>query len=116
MRKSRPAGQSHAVDLDEKELLGAWAWLTLSNVTKTSCFRMGRRKEAEGAEQKGCKCGNVVCAKSLQICPALCDPVYCRLPGSSVHGILQVRTLQWVAMPSSRGSSQPRDGTFCIAG
>ena len=61
-----------------------------------------------------------VCAKSLQFCPTLCDPVYCRLPGSSVHGILQVRTLQWVAMPSSRGSSQPRDRTFlscvfCIA-
>ena len=51
------------MDLDEKELLGAWAWLTLSNVTKTSCFRMGRRKEEEGAEQKGCKCGNV-CVQS----------------------------------------------------
>ena len=32
-------------------------------------------------------------------------------PGSSVHGILQARTLEWVAMPSSRGSSQPRDRT-----
>ena len=32
-------------------------------------------------------------------------------PGSSVHGILQARILEWVAMPSSRGSSQPRDGT-----
>ena len=35
----------------------------------------------------------------------------CNLPGSSVHGILQVRILEWVAMPSSRGSSQPRDQT-----
>ena len=33
----------------------------------------------------------------------------CSLPGSSVHGILQARILEWVAMPSSRGSSQPRD-------
>ena len=33
----------------------------------------------------------------------------CSLPGSSVHGILQARTLEWVAMPSSRGSSRPRD-------
>ena len=32
----------------------------------------------------------------------------CSLPGSSVHGILQARTLEWVAMPSSRGSSRPR--------
>ena len=33
------------------------------------------------------------------------------LPGSSIHGILQVRILEWVAMPFSRGSSQPRDQT-----
>ena len=44
-----------------------------------------------------------------QWCPRLCNPMnYCP-PGSSVHGILQTRTLGWVAMPSSRGSSQPRD-------
>ena len=48
-------------------------------------------------------------AKSLQSCPTLCDPMDCSLPGSSVHGILQARILEWVAMPSSRGSSQPRD-------
>ena len=42
----------------------------------------------------------------------------CSPPGSSVHGILQARILEWVAMPFSRGSSQPRDGTWisCIAG
>ena len=48
-------------------------------------------------------------AKSLQSCPALCNPMDCSPPGSSVHGILQARTLEWVAIPSSRGSSQPRD-------
>ena len=42
-----------------------------------------------------------------QSCPTLCDPVDCRPPGSSVHGILQARVLEWVATPSSRGSSQP---------
>ena len=36
----------------------------------------------------------------------------CSLPGSSVHGILQARILEWVAMPFSRGSSQPRDRTW----
>ena len=49
--------------------------------------------------------------KSLQLCPALCDPVDCSAPGSSVHGILQERILERVAMPTSGGSSRPRDGT-----
>ena len=51
----------------------------------------------------------------------LCNPVDCSPPGSSVHGILQSRILDWVAMPSSKGSSQPRDWNCiswnsCIAG
>ena len=41
----------------------------------------------------------------------LCDPMDCSSPGSSVHGILQVRILEWVAIPFSRGSSQSRDQT-----
>ena len=44
-------------------------------------------------------------------CPTLCDPMDCSPPGSSVYGILQARILEWVAVPSSRGSSQPRDWT-----
>ena len=47
-----------------------------------------------------------VCAKSLQSCLTLCNPMDCSLPGSSVYGILQARILEWVAM-ASRGSSQP---------
>ena len=47
-------------------------------------------------------------AKALQSCPTLHDPMDYSPPGSSVHGILQARTLEWVAMPSSRGSSDPR--------
>ena len=39
----------------------------------------------------------------------LCDPKDSILPGSSVHGILQTRILEWVAIPFSRGSSQLRD-------
>ena len=42
---------------------------------------------------------------------SLCDPMDCSPPGSSVHGILQARTLEWVAMPFSRGSSQTRGQT-----
>ena len=52
-----------------------------------------------------------------QSCPTLCDPMDCSPPGSSVHWILQARTLDWVPIPFSRESSQPRDGTWvhCIA-
>ena len=50
-------------------------------------------------------------AKSLQLCPTLCHPIDYSPPGSSVHGILQARILEWFAMPSSRGSSWPRDRT-----
>ena len=49
--------------------------------------------------------------KSLQLCPALCNPMDYSSPDSSVQGILQARIQKWVAMPSSRGSSQPRDRT-----
>ena len=46
------------------------------------------------------------------------DSMDCSLPGSSVHGILQERILEWVAIPFSRGSSQPRNQTWvsCMAG
>ena len=44
----------------------------------------------------------------------LCNPMDCSPPGSSVHGIFQARILEWGTMPSSRGSSQPRDHT-CIS-
>ena len=46
-----------------------------------------------------------------QSCPTPCNPINCSLPGSSVHGILKGRILKWVAIPFSRGSSQPRDWT-----
>ena len=42
------------------------------------------------------------------MCPIFCDPRDCSLPGSSVHGILRARILEWVTMPSSRGSCWPR--------
>ena len=52
-----------------------------------------------------------------QSCLILCDPMDCSPSGSSVHGILQARILEWVVISFSRGSSQPRDWTrfFCIA-
>ena len=61
------------------------------------------------------------CAQTRQSRLTLCDPMDCSPLGFSVHGILQARMLEWVAMPSSRGSSRPRDWTHiscssCIAG
>ena len=60
-------------------------------------------------------------AKLLQSCPILCDSMDCSPPGSSVHGTLQIRRLECIAMLSSRGSSWPRDQTHisngsCTAG
>ena len=56
-------------------------------------------------------------AKSLQLCPTLCNPMQDSPPGFSVHGDSPARILEWVAMPCSRGSSLPRDWTqvSCIA-
>ena len=57
-------------------------------------------------------------AKSRQAGPTLCEPMGCSPPGSCIHRILQARILEWVAMPSSRGSSWPKDQTHiaCISG
>ena len=56
-----------------------------------------------------------MCAQS---CPTLCDPMDCSPPGSSFHGIFQARVLEWAAISSSRGTSQPWYQTHfsCIAG
>ena len=56
-------------------------------------------------------------AKSLQSCPTLYNPMDCRPLCSAVHGILQARILEWGSMPSSRGSSWPRDpnGLSCVS-
>ena len=54
-------------------------------------------------------CRTVLVAQS---CLTLCDPTNCSLPGFSVHGILQAKILEWIAIPFSRGTSQPRDRTL----
>ena len=63
------------------------------------------------------KAGQHHCTVHLPMCSVaqswltLCDPMDCSPPGSSVHGILQARILEWVSMPSSTGPSWPRDQT-----
>ena len=72
------------------------------------------------AGDRGCISG-LLCVLSHFSRVQLYDPMDCSLPGFSVHGILQTRILEWVAMPSCRGSFWPRDRTHialvsCIAG
>ena len=68
-----------------------------------------------GVDLSVCVCMSVGITQS---CPTLCDPMDCSLPGSSVHGILQARTLKWIAIPFSGGSSWPKDRArvSCSAG
>ena len=63
-------------------------------------------------------CKTQIIKMTSQLCLTLCNPMDCSLPSSSVHGILQARILECVAMPFSRGSSWPRGQTwiFYIAG
>ena len=92
------------------------ALISLNNLQKTDHVSPGPHLGKQ-------KVGSPMYSKSLlntlsewvsevaQSCPTLCDPVDCSPPGSSVHGILQARILEWVAISFSRGSSHPRDRT-----
>ena len=64
-----------------------------------------------------CRCVSPV-SSVAQSCLTLCDPVDLSLPGSSVHGVPQARTLEWTAISFSRGSVQHRDQTHmsCVSG
>ena len=71
----------------------------------TTLFRL-HFTQSSGSYWKTC-----TCVLSRSSCPTLCNPTACSPPGSSLHGILQARTLDLVAMPCVRGSSQLRDQT-----
>ena len=80
-----------------------------------SVYELGRLLRMGGGQQGGEKENKPlivstllrVCAMSLQSCPTLCDPMNYSLPGSSVHGILQARILEYVAIPFSRDLPDP---------
>ena len=92
--------------LDYKLLISSKT-LELTKVTKE------RELDHTELTERTVLCSSVY-AHSFQLCLTLGDPMNCSLPVSSDHGILQARILEWVAMPSSKGSSQPRDRT-CIS-
>ena len=102
-------------------------WQVITELEKNTPKK--RKKDAEKSSgERVLMTGHINClilpcmhAKSLQSCPTVCDLMDYSLAGSSVHGILQVRILEWVAISSSRGSSWPRNWTrvsccSCIAG
>ena len=74
-----------------------WLWVIAAGAAADSCAGWSLHK---GAQLKGCCCA----AKSLQLCPTLCDPIDGSPPGPAVPGILQARTLEWVAISSSNAS------------
>ena len=79
--------------------VSAWAWITFWGDEIVS-----RRK-------------NIILKEKVKVlvaqwCLTLWNPMYCSPPGSSVQGILQARMLEWVTIPFSRGSCQPRDWTW----
>ena len=98
-------GWSSQYELLEKCVCAISINIWLSMVSLFSCFPL---------RTSGFWCVVLV----VQLCPTLCDPMDCSLPGSSVHGILQARILEWVAISFSGGSSWPRDWSLvsCIAG
>ena len=75
----------------------------LRDTNRTFHAKMGSMKDRNGMDLTESE------SEVAQSCLTLCDPMDCSLPGSSVHGILQARILEWVAISFSRGSSQPRD-------
>ena len=83
---------------------------------QSPCCRNALKASIPAPNQEGaCVCADLL--QSMLNCYSrgrLCDPMDCRPPGSSVHGILQAKILEWIAVPSSRGSSQPWDG-ICVS-
>ena len=77
----------------------------LRDTNRTFHAKMGSMKDRNGMDLTESE------SEVAQSCLTLCDPMDCSPPGSSIHGILQARILEWVAISFSRGSSQPRDWT-----
>ena len=106
--------------------LGHWAFSVLYEVLYsfraqfTPLHRLSKLEEnpessclslsSFGWGNQGLRCYYCCCLVS-QWYPTPCNSMDCSLPGSSIHGILQARILEWVAIPFSKGPSRPRDGT-----
>ena len=90
-------------------VIGLVSGLSLANQSDSGSFLVARTSLNQDGFQWGGfweigGVSSILLLASLQSCPALCDPIGCSLPDSYVYGVLQARELEWVAMPSSRGS------------
>ena len=83
----------------------------LSSVRMAFFGKASLHQTSQPSKEDSVKLPKEVCAKSLQSCPTLRNPMDCSLPGSSVLRDSPSRILEWVARPSSRGSSWPRNQT-----
>ena len=93
--------------LDEGSLLeeGKWEQATFFHIQEGTGRQKCRQKIfpcANPSENKAAAAAAAAAAKSLQLCPTLYDPIDGRPPGSSVHGIVQARVLEWGLLPSLR--------------
>ena len=89
-------------------------WDQISILKDLFCKKLSRCYHGPDGEDEGKKVKVLI----TQPCLTLCNPVDCSPPGSSVHGILQARILEWVAIPFPRGSFWPRNQgqVSCTAG
>ena len=77
---------------------------------KVGVWEVSRSEDSQNSNRALYKVGIQGCFDLItKSCLTLCDPVDYSLPGSSVHGILQARFLEWVAVSLSRGSSRPQN-------
>ena len=106
---------AHAIIEAEKsqELQSAnWKPRRASGITSKKKKKKKESQQAGGSRKINLTQWSIVL--SSQSCPTLCNPVACSLLGSSLQRVYQTRILEWVAIPSCRASSQPRDQT-CIS-
>ena len=116
-REFFPCGNPHSAKITLPTIAGQQSE-TRGNVPVKNKARNRHMAETPVASQRGMLRRRRVCmrTKVLQLYSPLCDPMDYSPPGSSVHGIFQARILEWVNMPSSTGSSWPKDWTHisCI--
>ena len=92
--------------------------MALVSISSTVLKRSGKSRHLHLVSHIKGKSFNLLPLNIMLSVSDSCDPMDCSLPGSSVHGILQARILEWVAISFSRGSSRPKNQTWvsCIAG
>ena len=99
-----PANQSHSRNT-------FYFFLIVCHLSRKASIRVVPAWQLMSTIWDGSFYGGTVLCLAAQSCPTLHNPMGCSPPGSSIHGILQARTLEWEAYPFSRGSSPPRNWT-----